>query len=1367
MSDGTVTIQVSLETNGVKSDAKLLSEILKNLGSNTGVKMDQSMKKNAQQMASSANKSASQVKNDISSMENSVQKDLNKKHEIRTDADQQSLNQTKKKIDNLAKGSEKVDVKIDVNAASLSQTSRKLKSLGDNNEKVDVKPELDESSANESISRFRRILNHIPHMKRVTAEVKDEASPQIRTITDRLNSMQSHAERAQHIFGKIFGASLLSNTVSKGFSAIVSSLHEAIHAGAEYDKEQQVMGATWDTLTDSASKGSAMVKSVNNMSTAFGQSTDLVNELDQQFYHVFDNQPRTEKLTRTMLTLADTLGMSGEQVQRLGLNFTHMMSSGRLQVGDFNMITDQLPMYGRALLEYEQKAQHNSTLTMAQLRKEMSAGKISAQDAETVIEGLGRRYSEASENMMKTLPGMERTVRARVPALVGAFETPFQHAQSRVFAGISRWVSQSTTEKEFTRMGAAASRGVTTIVNAFAKVFGSGSVSDTADSALDSMTKGITRFSNYIANHAPHIVKFIESAKESMVTTGKIVIPIIGNLLRVMRPVAEQLAEHPKLISGIASSALIANKSIQAMQFAFGGIGKILGTTRKGFENTTNAIKYFKKDGSLGNRTFKWTANIATSGARHALSALRSTGRGMGSAFRWVGRVSATAARKALSGIRGAGSTIGKGLRWTAHITATGARAVLSGLGSAARVAGRGVAMLARGFAAVGKAILTNPIGLAVTVILALAAAFIYAYRHSRTFRNFINGLVKDFREWFGKLGAFLSGVWKDIRSGVSNLRSSLASHWSSMLKNARSRFSSIASSARSHFNDARKWAVSATNKMADQVSDRHSWLNRHTNGAARAMFSGLKKTYRNGHHTIEDATSTFRDIIHGRWSKVGSDIRKTAHSAMSTARSYFRTGYSALNKLTGGWLDKTVGWFKKLPGRLGNALHNGWKSLRNGAIDLGNGMLRGIGKPVNGVIDGINWVLKRVGARKFDLKPWPVPQFAKGGKAMGLFVAGEAGPELMKDDKGHMSITPNHATLYHANAPVQILGASKTRQTMNSGMIPKFAGGNWLGTAWDFLKSGVGEVANIVMHPVKSVEAAVSKFADVGSLSSAPLHIAEGAVKTLVGKAGDWIKDKIGSLANPSGAGVERWKPYVIRALSMNGLSASSAMVAKVLRQIQTESSGNPRAIQHGYTDVNALSGDLAKGLMQTISATFNAYKFAGHGNIFNGFDNLLAALNYAKHRYGKSLSAIGQGHGYAAGTLYSIGGKVTLGEREPEIFETPTGTDGIVTQPTAFNNFPAGSKVIPLSKIRHFADGTTQQINKFVQTLPSQATSGLYSLNTSTNGSSAIAVDIKPMTVQVVMDGKVFYQEVKKMKTQETRIRNLASGKIGGTNS
>lgn len=115
----------------------------------------------------------------------------------------------------------------------------------------------------------------------------------------------------------------------------------------------------------------------------------------------------------------------------------------------------------------------------------------------------------------------------------------------------------------------------------------------------------------------------------------------------------------------------------------------------------------------------------------------------------------------------------------------------------------------------------------------------------------------------------------------------------------------------------------------------------------------------------------------------------------------------------------------------------------------------------------------------------------------------------------------------------------------------------------------------------------------------------------------------------NLPGEGVERWAPYVCDAIVANGLTVDDNRVSRILRQIETESSGNPGAIQ-GIEDVNSASGDLAKGLMQTISATFGAYCFVNHTDIFNGYDNLLAAIHYIIETYGPDFPSIGEGHGY-----------------------------------------------------------------------------------------------------------------------------------------
>lgn len=135
------------------------------------------------------------------------------------------------------------------------------------------------------------------------------------------------------------------------------------------------------------------------------------------------------------------------------------------------------------------------------------------------------------------------------------------------------------------------------------------------------------------------------------------------------------------------------------------------------------------------------------------------------------------------------------------------------------------------------------------------------------------------------------------------------------------------------------------------------------------------------------------------------------------------------------------------------------------------------------------------------------------------------------------------------------------------------------------------------------------------------------------------------GGSGNPGGSGVQRWKSDVEKALSKLGLSTSASMVNRVLRQINTESGGNPRAM--GGTD--GLADGHAMGLMQVKPGTFRAYHLPGHNDIWNGFDNLLAGLNYAKHRYGRGLSFLGNGHGYANGGIATT--PSIFGEAGPEM--------------------------------------------------------------------------------------------------------------------
>lgn len=188
------------------------------------------------------------------------------------------------------------------------------------------------------------------------------------------------------------------------------------------------------------------------------------------------------------------------------------------------------------------------------------------------------------------------------------------------------------------------------------------------------------------------------------------------------------------------------------------------------------------------------------------------------------------------------------------------------------------------------------------------------------------------------------------------------------------------------------------------------------------------------------------------------------------------------------------------------------------------------------------------------------------------------------------------------------------------------------------------------------------------GEDNSKPLKDRNNPLQTLikrqVGGMFDWIKKTLGPLLSPAGGGedgpqgtgVSRWRESVVRALKANGIEPTDFRVSKILATIQRESGGDPN-VQNNW-DSNARAGTPSIGLMQTIGPTFNAYKHPGHNNIRNGYDNLLAAINYIKHRYGTSDAAFNRvaAYGYANGGLVHKNGVYELAEGDMPEYVIPT---------------------------------------------------------------------------------------------------------------
>lgn len=511
---------------------------------------------------------------------------------------------------------------------------------------------------------------------------------------------------------------------------------------------------------------------------------------------------------------------------------------------------------------------------------------------------------------------------------------------------------------------------------------------------------------------------------------------------------------------------------------------------------------------------------------------------------------------------------------------------------------------------AMNLAMKANPIGLLIVAITAVAVALVELYKHNKKFRQFVDGLVKSAKQFFEGITKWFGNAWSSVTKGYNSFSRSFSKGWNS-------------------FTDGIGRAWNSTWSYVGNVFDKY--IN---------MYKRIIKT--------------FTDFFTGNWGNLGKDIRGIWNGLWDYVESIFGKKAGSIKH----GIENFGSSVWNLFGRIKDRVSGFWSEMWNGLKDFARDGINNVIGVINNGIGGINTVIHTFGGKKEAIGK--IPKFANGtkGAPKGLAIVNDAPGEHYKeaiiDNSGKATVLEGRNRLVNFSGGETVIPAHA---------LPHFAKGtdNWLDTAVGWIKDKWEKLTEFISHPIKALGNIMNKA--VSGIAGSPLvtNIAPAMANGLVQGIADPIVNLFKSLkkkhddegaAAPAGSGVQRWKDLVIKALDKNGLSTSESMVNKVLRQIQSESGGNEKAVQSGYTDINTITGDLAKGLMQTISATFNTYAFPGHKNIFNGYDNLLAALAYAKNRYGSNLAGLGEGHGYAQGGIVSQHGFYEVAEQNmPEI--------------------------------------------------------------------------------------------------------------------
>ncbi|WP_426388229.1 tape measure protein [Lacticaseibacillus paracasei] len=1201
----------------------------------------------------------------------------------------------------------------------------------------------------------------------------DKANPSVFSrIKSAIEGTNEQAEKTPGLLRKIVEGGLITNAITNGWQELKGKIEEATAAGMEYEKQQDQMNAIWLTLTGNAEKGQAMVDMTNKLAVKFGQDTDLVNELNQQFYHVFDNQPKTEALTSAFLTMGDAIGLSGDRIQQVGLDFTHTLSGSIVQLGDFNQLTDAFPMMADAMLEYEKKVQHNSQLTMTDLRAQMSAGKISAQDATNVIEELGQKYSKASDNLMQTIPGMTRVIKSRIPALIGDIEKPFMTAQNPVLGAISRWSQDKNTDTEFGKLGQAMSKGLSTITTAFAKAFDLSAGPKAMDKMMDKLSDAVTKVSQSIASHAGQIKTFFTTISTTGSAMAKISWVALTSGLKVLNPLLKSLGDfadkHPKLFGDLAAGFIALNLAGKVLPIAaIAGFTKTIGGMYSGLKKLANSkfadviktnlsklnsralgkgmatitiaydaisdikdlTKAFSKGGTVGQ---KFSAVGESAGTLIGGGIGVFFGGPLGAAVgatigKTVGKWAGDAAKKFTDGWNAkkkpANSWLG-GLGWDARQMTNNVVKWWDGINKSTDAAQKkqqkqqeaankraqkewndfwkGVGKGWDGFLKTvngwGKSLSTawskvwNPISktmssiwknivkiakaglddlkkIIVYPVAFIVGLFILAWRKvEKPFKDVWNGLVKFVKPPLNTISKTISSTTKGVQNAWDKTWGAISKFfsdtWNSIVKIVSSSTNWIVKNITNFLNAVQKVWDSVWKAISNFFED---------------IWNGIVKIYNNVSNTLSKDISVTLKFIQNVWN--------TTWGAISD---FFGNIWNGMVK----FFTPIIHGMSDTIGSVIKSIKNVWTDVWGGVGSFFSGIWDGIKKAaqsgINFVIDvirtglgAVNGVLGFFGVKKVDL-PSHV-HFAQGGEmspnGTRLAMVNDDGSEhykelIHKKRTGQWLYTDKKNAILPLETGDRVYNGRESKAIANMYGIPGFANGGVIGSLWDGVKDASSWVADKagdvgkwigdkfeaivdwIAHPVKHVTDLISSSIK-GIVSSSPVKafgdLGVGIFKHAYNGIGDWIKKELkkieDSMANPGGSGVQRWKPYVIQALKANGFDASAYQVAAWMRVIQRESNGNPRAIN--LWDSNAKAGIPSMGLVQTIGPTFNAFKFPGHNDVYNGYDDLLAGIHYMKSIYGSGSSAFARvsgPEGYANGGLITQPIHALVGEDGPE---------------------------------------------------------------------------------------------------------------------
>ena len=361
---------------------------------------------------------------------------------------------------------------------------------------------------------------------------------------------------------------------------------------------------------------------------------------------------------------------------------------------------------------------------------------------------------------------------------------------------------------------------------------------------------------------------------------------------------------------------------------------------------------------------------------------------------------------------------------------------------------------------------------------------------------DLFEGLWKTIGVIFSPVIDFFNEKFSDAYSAVKKVWQAAPGWFEDRWEDIQKAFSSVVEFFRKTFDNAYKAAQKIWQNVGKWFQDRWKDIQQ----AFSTVSSFFQKTFDNGYNSVKNAFKNIGSWFGDRW----NDIKNVFSPVATFFGDAFNKAASAVKKAF-------------------NGIGSTFKSIANQ-------ILNPIKNAVNAIIDGVNWIIGKLGVGT-KLPHWSFPGFAKGSNGLPQDTIGMVNDqkgatykELIVPPNGKPFIPEGRNVLLPMKKGTKIMPAKQTKEFIENVPHFKFGIGDFFAGAWDSFRDFTGDIWDYISNPSKIVKMAIDKFTDFSGIVEPWLSIAGGVVNKILDSAVSFVTKLFEKAGGEGVEGAVRW---------------------------------------------------------------------------------------------------------------------------------------------------------------------------------------------------------------------------------------------------